>query len=128
MHGSYLRRSYLRQQVERLIWPKRKDPRSGERSYRLIWPKRKGPRSGERSYHLIRERKGSKSQAGRLCHSYPEADDGADQHGNRYGDRQCDSDRHAMATSGLSRQINRRRRGSGIHIVPTRGQWRCVCT
>ncbi len=52
-----MRRSYLRQQVERLIHSKRKDPRSGRsRSYlrqqveHLIHSKRKAPRSGERSY------------------------------------------------------------------------------
>ncbi len=33
--ASVATRSYLRQQVERMIRSKRKDPRSGERSYRL---------------------------------------------------------------------------------------------
>ncbi len=44
---SYLRCSYLRQQVERLVRLKPKDPRSGERSYRLVRSKPKDPR---RSY------------------------------------------------------------------------------
>ncbi len=42
---SYLRCSYLRQQVERLVRSKPKDPRSGERSYRLVRSKPKDPRS-----------------------------------------------------------------------------------
>ncbi len=48
---SYLRqyRSYLRQQVERLVRSKRKGPRSGERTF-FGSLEAKGPRSGERSY------------------------------------------------------------------------------